>query len=531
MQLKPPPFKRLSLFTSGWLAMLFVSATMVLCLHWWQLIDPFYRPLDQAVSQQTLSKPTYFPLLIYLAAGLSIACFFAANRLRISISSLLFLLMAIVLWVSYGWLAIQQQLKIPVLEISALLLPGWVFGLLEKFHQQPLKTVLTTNNQWGALAARYHQQNNQLPKAWEILQQLRATPENLELKYQLAEECERKRDYQLAKVIYHQLSLHKRGFKDSREKLARLTQMRQTNPNMNGTLLMDSTLVMPGDGLQPPTLGRYRIDSVLGKGAMGVVYRGIDPAINREVAIKTLALSQEFEDQDEQNARDRFFREAETAGKLNHPNIVTIYDVGEEHDLAFIAMDLLTGVPLDNHIKPDHLLPVSLVYQLMLQIAAGLDYAHNKGVVHRDIKPANIIYDDEKQSVIITDFGIAHVTDQSKTRTGAILGSPFYMSPEQIQGKKVDGRSDIFSLGVTFYQLLTGQLPFRGDSLASVALNITTKKHEPVRKIRADLPASASRIINKALQKESDKRYQSIAELKDALTNALKRDFNTSPFR
>ncbi|WP_164503466.1 serine/threonine protein kinase [Pleionea sediminis] len=509
--------------------MLLVSSAGVLICHWAGYWIPLYGPINQLIVAKITGPTPYLDIIVGIGVLISITSFVLAYRLKISVSTLILLVSSMIFWAGYWWYAASKQLQFPIIEYSAFILLGWVFGLIEKYHEYPLQNIFESRREWGLLSAKYFKNENQLSKAWEILKQLGQHRDVLELSYQFAEHCERKREYELAKEVYQTLSKGK-GFKDSHAKLERLSQIRQTNPGFTGTIALESTLMVPGGAIQPPTLGRYRIDSVLGKGAMGVVYRGIDPAINREVAIKTLALSEEFDDGEEQTARRRFFREAETAGKLNHPNIVTIYDVGEENELAFIAMDLLPGVPLDKHNKPNTLLAVPLVYQILVQISAGISYAHQKGVVHRDIKPANIIYDDEKHSVIITDFGIAHVTDQSKTRTGAILGSPFYMSPEQIQGKRVDGRSDIFSLGVTFYQLLTGELPFTGDSLATVALKITTKKHEQVRKIRADLPPSASRIINKALQKEPEKRYQSVDEFQEALENALRRDFNLSPF-
>jgi hypothetical protein len=271
--------------------------------------------------------------------------------------------------------------------------------------------------------------------------------------------------------------------------------------------------------------GRYQVEGILGKGAMGIVYQGVDPKINRHVAIKTLQLSDEVDSKEFTEAKERFFREAQTAGGLSHANIVTIYDVGEENNLGYIAMDLLTGAPLSLFTQPGQTLPVPLVYKLLMQITDALDYAHNLNVVHRDIKPANIIYDDDLFKVTVTDFGIAYVSDNSKTRTGIIMGSPYYMSPEQILGLKVDGRSDIFSLGVTFYQLLCGHLPFEGESIATVAYQITKAKPVSVNQHNTGLPASALRITNKAMHKDKDKRYQTMAEFKLALVNALKRDF------
>jgi hypothetical protein len=271
--------------------------------------------------------------------------------------------------------------------------------------------------------------------------------------------------------------------------------------------------------------GRYQVEGVLGKGAMGIVYQGVDPKINRHVAIKTLQLSDDVDSEEFTEAKERFFREAQTAGGLSHSNIVTIYDVGEENNLGYIAMDLLTGAPLSLFTQPGQTLPVPLIYKLLIQITDALDYAHTQNVVHRDIKPANIIYDDDLLKVTVTDFGIAYVSDNSKTRTGIIMGSPYYMSPEQILGLKVDGRSDIFSLGVTFYQLLCGQLPFEGESIATVAYQITKAKAVAVNQHNTKLPVSALRITSKAMHKDIEKRYQTMTEFKLALVNALKRDF------
>lgn len=280
--------------------------------------------------------------------------------------------------------------------------------------------------------------------------------------------------------------------------------------------------------LEMENFGRYQIEGILGKGAMGIVYQGVDPKINRHVAIKTLQLANDLDADKSTEAKERFFREAQTAGGLSHANIVTIYDVGEENNLGYIAMDLLTGAPLSVFTQVGQTLPVPLIYQLLIQITDALEYAHNQNVVHRDIKPGNIIYDDDLLKVTVTDFGIAYVSDHSKTRTGIIMGSPYYMSPEQILGLKVDGRSDIFSLGVTFYQLLSGHLPFEGESIATVAYQITKAKPIGVNQHNPELPPSAQRIIKKSMHKDIEKRYQSMAEFKLALVNALKRDFKTT---
>jgi hypothetical protein len=315
-------------------------------------------------------------------------------------------------------------------------------------------------------------------------------------------------------------------------------QLSRVNNNESANEL-DATMVMSSEQakaialtkaqhFQATSFGRYQVEGILGKGAMGIVYQGVDPRINRHVAIKTLQLNNQDSPEEYLEAKQRFFREAQTAGGLSHSNIVTIYDVGEEGNLGYIAMDLLTGAPLSVFIKPDNLLPPALVYQLMIQITDALEYAHTQNVVHRDIKPANIIYDDDLLKVTVTDFGIAYVSDNSKTKTGVIMGSPYYMSPEQILGLKVDGRSDIFSLGVTFYQLLSGILPFEGESIATVAYQITKSKATAVNQVNSTLPSSALRITNKAMHKDINKRYQSMQEFKLALESALKRDFKNA---
>ena len=250
---------------------------------------------------------------------------------------------------------------------------------------------------------------------------------------------------------------------------------------------------------------------------MGMVYLGHDDKIGRTVAIKTMVLSDEFEDDMRDEIRNRFFREAEAAGRLDHPNIVTVYDVGEEQDLAYIAMDYLKGKDLSAYTGGKDRLPVSEVFEIIMSVAVALDYAHQQKVVHRDIKPANIIYDKQKRTAKITDFGVACLTDASKTKTGTVLGSPYYMSPEQLAGKRVDGRADLFSLGVTLYQLLSGELPFQGDSIANLMYNIANEKHPDIRRYRSDLPNCVNNVINKSLSKEAEGRFASGKQMAAAM--------------
>jgi len=281
------------------------------------------------------------------------------------------------------------------------------------------------------------------------------------------------------------------------------------------------TLLLDGDSIEKPMLGRYQIEKELGKGAMGIVYLGKDPKISRVVAIKTMALAQEFEADELDEVKERFFREAETAGRLSHPNIVTIFDAGEEHDLAYIAMEFLKGSDLAPHTKKDNLLDMKTVVSIIIRSAEGLAFAHAQNVVHRDIKPANLMYEAQSDSLKITDFGIARITDSSKTKTGMVLGTPSYMSPEQLAGKKVDGRSDLFSLGVMMYQLLCGTLPFKADSMASLMFKITNDDAPDITTYRPDIPPCLVPIINKTLIKDADERYLTGTDLANDLKLCL----------
>jgi serine/threonine-protein kinase len=255
---------------------------------------------------------------------------------------------------------------------------------------------------------------------------------------------------------------------------------------------------------------------------MGVVYGGKDPKIGRVVAIKTMALSDEFEAEELKEAKERFFREAETAGRLNHPNIVTIFDAGEEHDLCYIAMEFLKGKDLTGFTKQPNLLPPAKVLSIVERVADALGYAHSMGIVHRDIKPANIMYEPDSDVVKVTDFGIARITDSSRTKTGMVLGTPSYMSPEQLAGKRIDGRSDLFSLGVTLYQMLSGKLPFEGESMTQLMFAIANTAHPPIRQYNAALPPWVDALIDRALAKDFEKRYQNGSEFAEAIRQARK---------
>lgn len=324
----------------------------------------------------------------------------------------------------------------------------------------------------------------------------------------LALDFERKRQFNKAEAVYEYMVTQNKDYKGLTAKLSRAKNLSETvilggsGAHPGGTMLLD------GGGVEKPMLGRYQVEKELGKGAMGVVYLGKDPKIGRVVAIKTMALSQEFEGEELDDARERFFREAETAGRLQHQNIVTIFDAGEEHDLAFIAMEFLKGKDLADVSKTGQLLPIPKVLSIVARVAEALAYAHTLNVVHRDIKPANIMYDLETDSVKVTDFGIARITDSSKTKTGLVLGTPSFMSPEQIAGKKVDGRSDLYSLGVMLFQMLAGVLPFRGDSMAELMYKIANEPAPDIRIIRPELSEKLANVVALSVNKKPETRYQ-----------------------
>lgn len=408
-----------------------------------------------------------------------------------------------------------KMLVLPLVFPAALVLIGHLvlttkrFLVTEKGKVQA-DTESAESNRMLGLA---FQSQGQLDMAFDKFRRVPLSTPVMENLYSLALDFERKRQFNKAQSVYEHMAQHDPNFKD-------LSAKRNYAKTMSETLLLGSgqarsniSMLTGLSGVEKPMLGRYEIEKELGKGAMGVVYQGKDPKIGRIVAIKTMALSQEFESDELQEARERFFREAETAGRLNHPNIVTIFDVGEEHDLAYIAMEYLKGKDLVGYTRPENLMSMGRVASIVARVAEALGYAHKNGVVHRDIKPANIMYEIESNTVKVTDFGIARITDSSKTKTGMVMGTPSFMSPEQLSGVKIDGRSDIFSLGVTLYQLLTGHLPFTGESMAQLMFKIANDPIPDPRLVCPAIPPVLVSIIQKATVKDIHTRYQTAEEM------------------
>ncbi len=458
-----------------------------------------------------------------LAAYLLVAAYLlmALPRLSAGKAALATLLLFILLLGTEFGLLSQTATWLKLVLPAALLLLGHLglttkrFLVTETGKQKADEESAETNRMMGLAL----QGQGQLEMAFDRFRRVPYSDAVMDNMGNLALDFERKRQFNKAQAVYEYMATVSPGYKGLAAKLSRVKNLSETV--ILGSSHAGGSMRLHTDGVEKPMLGRYQVEKELGKGAMGVVYMGKDPKIGRVVAIKTLALSEEFAGDDLIDARERFFREAETAGRLQHQNIVTIFDAGEEHDLAYIAMEFLKGQDLVNFCKEGQLLSVATVLEIVAQVADALAYAHQQNVVHRDIKPANIMYDLATKAVKVTDFGIARITDSSRTKTGLVLGTPSFMSPEQIAGKKVDGRSDLYSLGVMLFQMLSGVLPLRGDSMAELMFKIANEEPVDIRSLRPGLPAPLSEIVARSMRKQPDARYQDGKQFAADLRNTL----------
>jgi CHASE2 domain-containing sensor protein len=432
----------------------------------------------------------------------------ALARMRGKTALLVSLLVLVGLLGAEQFLMVTQKVWLQATSPALLLLVGYLAIVIKRFVLGERERAETDSMQSDRMLGLSLQSQGQLDMALDKFRALPVDESVLDLIYNLALDFERKRQFHKAAAAYDYILDHRRNFRDCVERKKRASQGDQT-------LAFGKTLIL--DGAERPTLGRYRIEKEIGRGEMGIVYLGRDPKINRRVAIKTMALSPEMGVKDLGNVRERFFREAETAGRLHHPNIVTIYDVGEEHDLAYIAMEYLEGKELSTYIEPGKPLPFDWILDVAIKIADALAYAHRNDVVHRDIKPHNIFYHEATGGVKVMDFGIARITAANRTKTGLVLGTPAYMSPEQISGKRVDGRSDQFSFGCMLFELVTGDTPFGGDTFAALTHQVINAPTPDIRKLRPDTPMRLVAIIKRLLQKQVTKRFQSGDEMKEAL--------------
>ena len=413
-------------------------------------------------------------------------------------------------------LGIWVKLMLPasLLVIGHLLLTTKRFLMTERGKEQSEAAGAESNRMLGLA----FQQQGQLDMAFDKFRKCPVDEQLMENVYSLALDFERRRQFNKAESAFAFIHQNDPKFRDVADRMNRAKVMSETIilGGSSGARSSAATMVITGTG-EKPMLGRYQIQRELGKGAMGVVYLGKDPKIGREVAIKTMALADEYEGDELQEVKDRFFREAESAGRLDHPNIVKMYDAGEEHDLAYIAMEFIKGKDLAIFTKNPNLLPFEKVMSIIERVAAALDHAHKLNIVHRDIKPANIMYDVDTDIPKITDFGIARVTDSSKTKTGMVLGTPSYMSPEQLSGKKIDGRSDLFSLGVMMYQMTCGRLPFEGESMTQLMFAIANEPHPNILEMNPALPEYMKDLVDQALAKKFEERFQTGAEFAAAI--------------
>ncbi|MET0657904.1 MAG: serine/threonine-protein kinase [Steroidobacteraceae bacterium] len=471
-----------------------------------------------------------------LALTMMLLAAFALPRLRLPTAGIVVVLVVgallILEFVVLAAMGLWLQLMLPGLALIAGFIGFIVWAAVSKGSKQSRED----NANLRSLGQTFHRQG-QLDLAFETFRRCPMDTTTMDLLYALGSDYERRHQYPKALAVYSFMGAHDAGYRDLRTRRAQVIRrgtehQKQLAPQKPSgpAVATEPSLLDPATSTWPPTpqrsparaapkrmLGRYEIERELGKGAMGVVYLGRDPKINRVVAIKAIPLAEEFEEEDLAEARARFFREAEMAGRLNHPAIVTVYDAGEDQGLAYIAMEYLRGQHLSHFADAARLLPPKNVMMLAARVADALHYAHRQNVVHRDIKPANIMFNPDADELKITDFGIARLTDASRTKTGIVLGTPSFMSPEQLEGRSLDGRSDLFALGVSLYQLLTGQLPFRADSMPRLMQKIATEPHAPINVARPDLPACIVGIIDKTLSKNPEDRYQNGAELAAAL--------------
>lgn len=501
----------------------------------WPRITAIAAATNSLLLTNTYHHPLWATLLqILVSIGIVGLSAIVLVGLSSAIKALIYIATAVLLlaldyWSLSHWSA-TLNLVPQVIALLAILGVSWALGSQAPRSRKSASANISMDT-LKTLALTLHGQG-QLDLAYETLRRCQPNQDTLDLTYRLAADYERRRDILKAAQIYRYISECDPNYKDASEKYARLQELIErpktaapasSSPKPLRNISRPKPVeAAPARQSNKETLGRYEIERQIGKGAMGVVYLGRDPKINRVVAIKAIPLAEEFDDDDLGEARERFFREAEMAGRLNHPGIVTIFDAGEDRGLAYIAMEYIQGEHLSYYCEPNHLLPIKKALTLIIRVAEALNYAHLQNVVHRDIKPANIMFNIDTDALKITDFGIARLSDVSRTKTGIVLGTPSFMSPEQLEGRPLDGRSDLFGLGVTMYQLLTGQLPFRADSMTRLMNNIATEPHPPIRSLRPELPACLENIIDRCLAKAAEDRFQNGVDMAEAIRNCMR---------
>lgn len=469
--------------------------------------------IDDLLTGRFLKRPSvmiYLEVLIILFLGLGSSFFHSSlsylNRTALTAG----LIFTVFIISATSFIAFDIWFKIIYNIISLLMIYAIIMGkdLLFLSKSAVSKDAIETNRMLGISL----QSQGLLDLAFEKFRKCPLDDEMRDIIYNLGLDYERKRMINKAISIYEYINKKHEGFRDLNERIPKLKKVLSSLPLGAYQGKKEEKIVISDDLEVKPTIGRYEILMELGRGAMGTVYKGKDPKINRLLAIKTIRFSDEFDENQLDEIKDRFLTEAELAGKLSHPGVVSIYDVGEDYDLTYMAMEFLEGDDLDKYCKKGSLLPIRKILDIVAETADALEYAHNNGVIHRDIKPGNIMLL-KNGKIKVTDFGIAKSMSSSKTRSGIILGTPNYMAPEQIMGRPIDARSDIFSLGSVFFQLLTGELPFKGANLNSLFYQITRVKHPSPNKINPSVTKPYIQILDKALAKNPDHRFQRAADL------------------
>jgi CHASE2 domain-containing sensor protein/predicted Ser/Thr protein kinase len=468
------------------------------------------------INKQFIQQPAWgssAELVMILVLGLIIT--FVLPRVKAGIAGLVFFILLIVLTGGSTYLFVSGGLWVWITYPFLQLVLGYIGVVSIKYFvtETRKEKVEAESAETNRMLGLSFQSQGMLDMAFDKLRRVPVDDEMKDVLYNLALDYERKRQYNKAASVFEYIEEHDAKFKDVTERKKKLVQTSETMIFGDGFLSgPPRDELLSGTTGTRPTLGRYEVLKQLGKGAMGMVYLGQDPRINRTTAIKTVRFADDFEPEEAEKMKEAFFREAESAGTLSHPNIVTIYDAGDEQDLAYIAMEFLEGEDLSKYTKKDKLLPMRKVIDYIADISDALEYAHKIGIVHRDIKPANIML--LKTGVVkITDFGIARIAATSHTQSGVVKGTPYYMSPEQFAGEKVDGRSDIFSVGVMLFQLLTGELPFRGENPMALMNQIMNVPHPDPRKFNPKIVKPLVTIIGNTLAKDREKRYKNASQL------------------
>lgn len=467
--------------------------------------------ISSILQRDWLSRPAWAPTLeatlgilaiLYLCLGLPRLSSVAGWTITLSMIGLL-----IATEITF---LLSQSVWLQLVTAAIFLLGGHLVLTLEGLTARSSGTS-AERNEWhesNRMMGLAYREQGQLDLAFERLQVLPYDDELMSTLYQLGLEAERRRKNELAVTIYRHMAKHAPDYRDLTKRID-INQRAYRRPPAPKS---------PPSGQKPlrvnrqaeagmPKIGRYTIEREIGRSAMGVMYLGTDEQNGSQVAIKAFPLSDEFDEAELGGVRERLLREGDAAARLNHPDIVKVYAAGESGGLGYIVMEYVDAARMSEFVPEKSRLPAARLMMIGARAAEALQYAHEQGVVHRDIKPANLLYNPVSDVFKITDFGVARSANMKRTRTGVVMGTPSFMSPEQIAGETVTGHSDLFALGVTLYQLLTALLPFRADTLVQQMYKISNDPHQPIGQLRQDLPPCVAEIIDRALEKRAEDRF------------------------